>query len=435
MEADHTIAPDKGPKWGALRFRDFRRYWLGYVFSVSGQQMQWVAQAWLIYELSGSKLLLGANALAQALPATMLALLGGVVADKVDQRRLLIGVQLLQGALMAVLAALCFTQVVQVWHIMATVSMLAVVGAFQHPAQQAMFPHLVPRQSLTGAVALNSTIHPGTRILGPILAGVVLAEVVDATSSVMVAAGAIFSITAAGFIAYAFFLLFIYMPPVRRSFGKMPQEMVMGLQFIWRNRIFAFLIGMTYFTMFFGLSLSILYPVIAKDILGVGPSGLGLMYAAFGVGSLLGAVGASAAVGLLGRRLVIVGGSAALGVFIVLFAVSTWYPLSLLFLALAGTGSAVYSVAVQSALQLLVPDALRGRVMGIHGMTHSGVRPFGEMQLSGVATLITAPFALLLGGALVVAFALLVAAPSRLLREIAVSAAPERSSAEKGRSP
>ena len=393
-------------------------YWLGYVVSVAGQQMLWVAQAWLIYELSGSTLLLGVNGLAQALPAVALGLFGGAIADKLNLRGLLIVAQLLRVVIMGALAALALTQVLEVWHIMAVAFIGSAIGSFEDPARQAMFPHLIQRKYLTNAIALNSTIHPGTRIIGPAIAGVILTVVISSTSSAMVAAGVVFSLTALGFGVYALLLRVVNVPPIQRSGGKVIDEMAAGIRFIWRNGIFGLLIGMMYFGMFFALSLAVLFPVFAKDVLEVGPSGLGLMYTALGVGSLVGAATASRLNGLMGRQRSLVGGFTAMGIFAALFALSGWLPVSLVLLGLMGMGASLFSVSAQSTIQTLMPDEYRGRIMGIWGLTHSAVRPFGEMQLSGIATLVSAPFALALGGGLVAAFGLGIAMPSRVLRGV-----------------
>jgi MFS family permease len=410
-------------KFGALRSRDFRRFWIGFVISVSGQQMLWMTEGWLIYELTGSKLLLGANGLAQAIPATVLTLFGGVMADKLDQRRLLILLQLLQMAVMGSMAALAFTEVIQAWHIIAGAFVMSSLGAFENPARQAMFPLLVERQAMTSAVSLNATIHPGTRILGPVVGGFTLATVVGATSSAMIAAGVVFTITAVGFAVYAGFLRTVHLPPVHRTAGySMLKNITDGLAFVKANPVFAWLIGMAYFGMLFAFSLSVLFPVFAKDILGVGPNGLGLMYTAMGVGSLAGALSTSSAASAFGPRKAMIGGGIALGVFLIMFALSTWYPLALVFLALTGVGGSVYNVGIQSSMHMLVPNEFRGRVMGLWGMTHTSIRPVGEMQFAGVAALVSAPFALALGGVAVLAFVLLVVAPNRHVRELRRSA-------------
>ena len=170
-------------RFSALRHRDFRIYWFGYVISVSGQQMLWMIEPWLIYEISGSKVFLGINALAQAIPATALVLLGGVIADKFDQRKLLIGVQLAYVVLLGTLAALALTEVLKVWHIFAIAFIHSGFGSFETPARQSMFPHLVDREAMPNAVAMNAAIHPGTRIFAPLIGGLILAGVLAVTDS------------------------------------------------------------------------------------------------------------------------------------------------------------------------------------------------------------------------------------------------------------
>ncbi|MDA1215582.1 MAG: MFS transporter [Chloroflexi bacterium] len=409
--------------FGALRSKDFRRFWIGFVISVSGQQMLWMTEGWLIYELSGSKLLLGANGLAQAIPATLLTLFGGVMADKLDQRRLLILLQMLQMTVMGVMAALAITEVIQAWHVIAGAFVMSSLGAFENPARQAMFPLLVERKAMTSAVSLNATIHPGTRVLGPVVGGFTLATVVGATSSAMIAGGVVFTITAVGFLVYAGFLRTVHLPAVHRATGRnMLQNIRDGLAFVKANGVFAWLIGMAYFGMFFALSLSVLFPVFAKDILDVGPSGLGFMYTAMGVGSLAGAFSASSLASAFGPRKTMIGGGLVLGSFLLMFGLSTWYPLSLVFLALTGVGGSVYNVGIQSTMHMLVPNEFRGRVMGLWGMTHTSIRPMGEMQFAGVAALVAAPFALALGGGILLAFVVLVVAHNRHIKELRRSA-------------
>ncbi|MDA1036253.1 MAG: MFS transporter, partial [Chloroflexi bacterium] len=185
-------------RFAALRHREFRLYYIGYVISVSGQQMLWMLEPWLVYEMTGSKVLLGVSALAQAIPATALVLLGGVAADKFDQRKLLIMVQIGNMLLLGLFAALALTELLEYWHILAIAFVHSAVGSFENPARQSMFPHLVDRASMPNAVALNSSIHPGTRILAPVVGGFILALVVGITDSPRIAAGSVLLVTVAG---------------------------------------------------------------------------------------------------------------------------------------------------------------------------------------------------------------------------------------------
>ena len=406
-------------RFGALRHRDFRLYWIGFVVSISGQQMLWMVQPWLIYEISGSKVYLLVNALVQAVPATVLVLLGGVIADKVDQRKLLIGIQGAYVVLLGLLAALALTEVLVIWHILVISFLHSAVSSFENPARQSMFPHLVDRDAMPNAVALNSSIHPATRIFAPGLGGLILAGALAVSGSARVAGGTVMLLAIAGVAVYALMLMRVHMPPVKRSRGgTMLTDMAAGAKFIWRNRIFAHLIGVAYYNMFFGISLGVLFPVVAKDILDVGPFWLGMMHTGVGVGSVAGVVVAAMLANPRHQHRVLVGGSVVLGLSMVLFAFSRSYFLSLALLFVLGTGASALNVATQANLQMMVPNDFRGRVMGIWSIVHTSVRPMGEIQLTGIAAAVSAPFALALSGAMVVVFALFFAAPNRNLRAL-----------------
>ena len=156
-----------------LRYRDYRLYWFGHAFSVSGIQMVMVTQWWLIWKLTESELLLGSVGLAEALPAVFLSLFGGVVADKVDLRRLLIILQVVVASALLLLATLTATEVIRVWHLFAFTFLFGMHQAFDQPSRQAIFPHLLDRRDLMKAVSLNAIVWPGTRIFGPAVAGII----------------------------------------------------------------------------------------------------------------------------------------------------------------------------------------------------------------------------------------------------------------------
>jgi MFS family permease len=417
------------PRFAALRHHDFRLYWIGFVVSVSGQQMLWMLEPWLIYELSGSKAFLGVNALAQAIPATALVLVGGVIADKMDQRKLLIGVQASNMALLGIMAVLALTETLQVWHIFIIAFIQSAVGSFENPARQSMFPHLVPREAMPNAVALNAAIHPATRIGAPVVGGFLLALVLGATDSPRIAAGTVLLVTLAGMAVYAVVLTLVRLPPIARArSGGMVQDMADGVRFIWHNRVFTFLIGLAYYHMFFGISMSVLFPVIAKDVLHVGPDSLGFMWSAMGLGSLIGVIAASNLSDPRYQRLVIGGGQLLLGIGMVGFAVSPFYGLSLGLLFLLGAGSSAFNVSIQQNLQLLVPNQFRGRVLGVWSIVHSSIRPLGEMQFSGIAALASAPISLVLSGVMIVAsaaFFTVYRCPMQRLMELRESALAE----------
>ena len=421
------------PRFAALRYHDFRLYWIGLIVSISGQQMLWMLEPWLIYELSGSKAYLGINALAQAIPATALVLLGGVIADKLDQRKLLIGVQLSNISLLGIMAALSLTETLQVWHIFGIAFVQSAIGSFENPARQSMFPHLVPREAMSNAVALNAAIHPATRIGAPVVGGFLLAMVLGATESPRIAAGTVLLVTLAGMSVYTVMLMLVQLPPITRarSNGVM-QDMAAGVRFIWHNRVFSFLIGLAYYHMFFGISMSVLFPVIAKDVLQVGPDSLGFMWGAMGLGSLIGVIVASNLSAPRYQRYVLMGGQLLLGLGMIGFAVSPLYLISLGLLFLLGLGSSAFNVSIQQNLQLLVPNEFRGRVLGVWSIVHSSVRPLGEMQFSGLAAVASAPVSLALSAVMIIAsavfFGLYRYPMERLmeLREAALAVGPGR---------
>ncbi len=394
-------------RFSALRHRDFRLYWVGFVIAVSGQQMQWMIEGWLIYQLSGSAVLLGVHGIVQFIPSTALTLFGGALADKFDQRKLLIAMQLLFVVVLGALSALGLAGVLTAWHVIVGGFALSAIGSFEGPARQAMFPHLVPRDSMPSAVGLNAMIHPATRVGSPVIGGLVSAFVLDVSESASIAGGVVFAITAVAVVVYALMLFRVHLPPVVRSRGRnVLADMASALGYIRRERIFVFLIGTAYWNMAFGVALSVLYPIFAKDVLGVGPDGLGYMWGATGIGSVTGVFIASSLTAPNQQRGLFTSGAVTMGVFSIAFALSEWYWVSLGLLFAYGTGASMVNVAVQTNLQMLVANEFRGRVMGIWSMVHTSVRPVGELQFAGVAALASAPIAAIVGGVAVLAYTL-----------------------------
>ena len=394
-------------RFSALRYRDFRLFWVGFVVAVSGQQMQWMIEGWLIYQLSGNPWLLGANGVAQLIPSTALTLFGGALADKFDQRKLLITVQLLFIVALGTLSGLGIAGMLTAWHVIAGGFILSAIGSFEGPARQAMFPHLVEREAMPSAVGLNAMIHPATRVGAPVAGGLLSEFFFETSGSASVAGGVVFAVTASAVAVYAALLWRVHLPPVVRTRGRsVLADMAAAVGYIRREKVFLFLIGTAYWNMAFGVALAVLFPIFAKDILGVGPEGLGYMWGAMGVGSVAGAFVASSLTSPHQQRVLLTSGAVTMGVFMVAFALSKWYLVSLGVLFAYGAGASMLNVAVQTNLQMLVANEFRGRVMGIWTMVHTSVRPLGELQFAGVAALVSAPFAAIAGAVAVLAFAL-----------------------------
>jgi MFS family permease len=409
-------------RWGessrmlsALRYAQFRRYWLANLAAVGGQQMMWVAQGWLVYDLTDSAVYLGYVGLATAAPAILLNLVGGVVADRFDQRKVILTTQIVTAVSVFSLGLLTALDIVQVWQVLVVAFMSGSMQAFNNPARQSIFPQLVDRKDLPNAVALNSVVWQGTRIVAPATGGIVVAAFGEAIT---------FMLCSAGFLVLGLVVVGLKVEPRTRQVREsMFGELNEGLAFIRTHFLFAFLIGMSFFNSFFGFSAQQLMPVFAVDILDVGSVGLGVMLGLSGVGSILGIVALGYAGDVKHKGMLIVGGAILYGSFIILFSLSTWVPLSFVALFFMGASSSVYMITVQTALQLRVPDELRGRVMGIYGMTYN-VGPLGAVLAGFIADSFGAPTALALGGIAIILFAAGVAFSRREVRRLQAVAVP-----------
>ncbi|MDP7413057.1 MAG: MFS transporter [SAR202 cluster bacterium] len=385
----------------SLRYPAFRRYWFGTLAAVNGFQILRFAELWLVHELTGSPLFLGYVGLANAAPAIGLNLFGGVLADKLDKRRLIMTTQVLAATLVFALATLTVTDVVRPWHVMAIAFLAGIVEAFDGPAHEALYPHLVDRKAIMSAVALDSAIWQGTRIVAPAIAGFIIA---------MASTAAAFYVAGFGFLTMAVAVYTLKPPPIPASTGRSAVgDLIDGLRFLARNSIFSFLIGMTFFNSFFGLAYVMLMPVIAVDVLGVDADGQGILMSTGGAGAIIVTLGLGS-VNNFGRRgMLVIGGATVFGLALAAFALTTEfvgsYSLALVLMFTMGVFNSAYMISVMSSLQIMVPDNMRGRVMGIFGMTWSFM-PLGGMQAGAVAHFIGAPYALAIGGFAVAAFAL-----------------------------
>ena len=398
----------------ALRHSQFRRFWMGMVASVLGFQIMTVAQGWLIYDLTDSKIALGFVGLAAGLPAIALNLFGGVIADRVNQRRLLVATQMTSSAGLLALAMLTLLGLVEPWHIIASAFLIGSVQAFDTPTRQALFPHLIEREDMLNAVALNSMVWQGTRVIGPAIGGIIIG------TRLGVAPG--FFAPFLGFLLMAVLVSTLRLPPIKRAEGStLLQDMAQGINFVRTNTIFAYLIGMTFFNSIFGMSYIFILPVFARDIFEVGSSGLGILHAVSGFGAILGTLMTASLGNFRYKGYLLLGGAILFGTFLILFAATGYvfvsFPLSLVFLFFAGVSTSVYMITIMSTLQLMVPNELRGRVMGIYGMTWS-LLPVGAMQAGAIAEYTSAPIAVAVGGGAVILFAVVMGLGNRQMRNL-----------------
>ena len=397
----------------ALRYPKYRAYWLGTLASVSGFQMAIFTQGWVTYELTGSALYLGYVGLSNAVPAIALNLVGGVFADKLDKRRLIFFTQIIITSLIFLLGFLTLTDSIRVWHIIAIGFVAGGVNAFDQPARQALYPHLIDRKVMTSAVALNSAIWSGVRVIAPMTAGIAIS---------LIGTAAAFFMAGSGFLLMAIVIALLQVPRIESaSSGSPMHDMLEGLKFIGGSTIFSFLIGMTFFNSFFGMAYVTMMPAFAVDILKLGADGQGVLMSASGIGAIAVTLYLAWGGNFSRKGLLIVGGGMMFGISLVAFALTSKYigsfELAIELMLIMGVSSSTYMITIMTSLQLLVPNNMRGRVMGFYGMTWS-IMPLGGAQAGVIATFVGVPVAVAIGGGLVAAFALGPAMINRQVRNI-----------------
>ena len=361
--------------------------------------------AWLVFELSGSAFDLGMLGVATAVPTIVATLAGGLVADRTNRRLVLLVTTALAGTLLAVLAILDATHLVRVWHVLLIAAMLGLVSGFDLPARVSIFPALIESKHMMSAVALNSILWQGTRMILPAIGGVLIA--VTDTSLV-------FFLCTVGFAAMFGVLYTMEGAYQSRASGKPFHEFKESIVYIFRHRIFYVLIGLTWITMFFGTSYVQIMPIFS-DLLGGDEQGYGLLISATGVGSVTGTF-------VIGRfqqsrhlGLIMLTCAAVSAVTLICFALVTRYGTGLpgaflvacAFAMLTGMFSAMFLISSMTVLQLKVPDSLRGRVMGIHSITFSLI-PLGGLVMGPLAAAYSAPIAVFCGGLTVFACVIVV---------------------------
>jgi MFS family permease len=405
--------PRVGPL-GALAVSRYRRYWLGSLASVAAMQLFALGEGWLLVDgLGGSPRALGTLGAATAVPTILVNLFGGVLADRLSRRLMIAGTSLCLAALLATLALLDATGAVRVWHLMTVAVLAGAVIGIDAPVRNAFFPDLIERRHVQSAVALNAIMWQGTRIVAPMVGGLILA---------LAGTAAVFAIGAAGFAAMLPVLLTLRVRETRpEGERRVLHDLRAGIAFIVRHRLFALLIGLSYAHMFFGLQYFQLMPLVAKQF-DAGPRGFGLLLTTIGVGAVTGTVVTLRLQGVerLGRLLIAALLSSEL--LVIGFALAPRYELALALLLLASICNAIFLIVSMTALQLRVPDDMRGRVMGIHSITFS-MAILGGLLGGQVAELTSVRIALASGAGLMFAVVTLVALTQRELRDL--RAAPE----------
>ena len=364
--------------FSSLRIYNYRLYFFGQMASMTGTWMQRLAQAWLVLKLTNSPIALGTVITLQALPVTLLTLLGGVVADRVPKRALLLTTQSISTVQATVLALLTTLRVIHLWHLYLLAALLGTCTAFDAPASQAFPIELVGRAEVGNAVALNSTINNMSRILGPSIAGVVIAIVGVAgcfwlnAFSFMAVLGALLAMRTSEFHALPEYQI-----------GSARRLLSDGIRYALRTPSVFVLLGTVAFIGTFGFNFNTVLPLVATYLLRTNSFQYGFLFTTLGAGSLVAALGLAYRGGQSNRRVFIGGGCfmVSLG----LLGLSHIYLLSLGLLLIIGVSSIVYSASTQTRLQLIVPNEVRGRVMGIYTLLQQGSTPLGALFIGGLS--------------------------------------------------
>jgi len=351
--------------------------------------MQTVAQSWLVYRLTGSSLLLGSVGFASQFPVFLVAPFGGIVADRYNRHRVVIATQTAAMILALVLAVLTLTGLVQVWHIFILAALLGVVNAFDIPGRQAFLVDMVGKEDLMNAIALNSSMFNGARIIGPAIAGVLVAKIGE---------GWCFFANGISYIAVIVGLQLMRVEPRAYSGGASPwAHIVEGFRFVRSTgpiRSILLLLGLVSLV---AMPYSVLMPIFADRILHGGARALGILMGATGVGALLGALTLAARSGVHGLGRWVAFACGAFGASLILFSFSQRLWLSAALLLPVGFFMMLQMSASNTLIQAMVPDRLRGRVMAVYSMMFMGMAPFGAFFAGALADRAGAPITVALG--------------------------------------
>jgi MFS family permease len=371
----------------SLAHYNYRLYFVGQTISMAGTWMQNVAQGWLVLNLTHSAFQLGLVVTLQTIPILLFSLAGGVLADRMSKRHLLLITQTVMALLALALAIDVSTGRVQIWHVYILATLLGTANAMTMPTQQSFIVEMVGKDDLLNAISLNSAIVNLARIIGPAVAGVLIAVVGIALC---------FYLNALSFLAVIASLWVMRPQELRRIVGErvrpsVRRELAEGLNYVRRTWTPLMIMILAFFFGAFVWTANVVFPVFARLVLNVGSEGYGVMTSAFGIGSLI----AVSMVALTSRprRWLMFSGMAAAILFSLAFAWSRNYPITLVFIALLGGATFCFSTQTNTLLQSVVPDALRGRVMSVYMMLFVGSQPLGALVTGTLASAFGAPVA------------------------------------------
>ncbi len=393
-----VAAPPVGPRsrLAALHNRDFATFWVGLLVSYTGTWMHLVAQGWLVVTLTNSSRWLGAVALAEAIPYIALPPLGGALADRVDRIRMLKVTQSAQLCVAGVLASLTFLGLVQVWHVLVLAFLTSSANALDQPTRYALVPDLVPQRDLMSAVSLNSITFQCAGLAGPAIAGLMIS---------VIGFGGIFTLNCLSYVAVLAAVFNLRSTSKhQRLETSLPRELKDGILTVRRTPVLLSLLLMICLLSICARPYMVLMPLFAKNVLHISEQGLGLLYAAPGLGTLIGGLLLATAGDVSRKQLVLAVSALGVATLLMAFAVSWSLLPALLFLCGLGACAGVFSATVNTLLQLHTPAFLRGRIMSYYTVALLGLTPLGGSISAFAADVVGVRAAFFAGGAL---FALL----------------------------
>ena len=414
--ADAPLSPpvSRGPglpMLAALAERNFRLYWSGLISYVLGWRIEYVTYAWVVWELTYDPLYLGFYGVAEGVPLVLCQLFGGVLADRARRLPLLIGTQCVTAATLTVAFLLTASALIRIEFIYPLVAVSATFRAFEQPTRMALIPSLVSRDKLSNAIAIGSIPWQTGRILGPSVAGLLIATFGAAVGFALAALAYYLAIG-----LYTRLRIADERPAARGE--SVLRTLAEGLRFVASQPLFSSLTALTFFNSVFGMAYVSLMPIFADRYFDVGSGGYGLMQSIGGIGAMLGTfVLATLASRLRQRGRVLLTGGAVFGLALVGFSQAPSLPVALVLLVVMGVANTFYLTLVNIILQEQVPTELRGRVMGIYGLAFNLI-PIGGILAGALAAAVDARFAVLVGGLMVAGMALALLAFGKRLRAI-----------------
>ncbi len=386
--------PHQSTRFRALQHRNFQLFFAGQLVSLIGTWMQSTAQLWLVYRLTHSAALLGVFGFANQIPILLLASVGGYVGDRYNRHRGVIWTQAAAMILAFALAALTLTHVVRVWHVVFIAFLVGIVNAFDVPIRQAFIVQMVGKEDLPNAIALNSSMFNGARVVGPAIAGFTIAWVHE---------GWCFFMNGVSFLAVIAALLAMRIAKTeqRRPEGSPLQNFLQGFRFAMHDRPVRSALLLLSLLSLLGLQYSVVLPIFAREILHRDAGGFGLLLSFAGVGAVLGALHFAARTDYRGLAKWIATTATICSVSLIIFSQSKIFWLSSVVLVMVGFAATSQMAATNTLIQNRVPDELRGRVMAVYATMFMGVQPIGALMAGGIARKIGAPETLAIFGALV----------------------------------